>query len=287
MGEVTTLNGTPVTEQVRRALAEAKAAGRPAPGRPTLVKLTGATDHRIKQVLAELASETDARGGAGDGFPAPAPDHQPAASPGGVETASPAPARRTGGASARAARSPRNAGTASAARAAGGLASRAAGEHRGSVVPAGGALVGWVGFLFGAAVSVAANVLAARIPPEHAGPGWTPSVVAQLGAAVWPIALLLSVEALSRVRWPAGVLWRLARYGGAGTVAAGAAVISYGHIRAVLAQWGYSPLAAGVGPLVIDGLMTISGFALLASASATRAGLAGTSAGAGTERTPR
>jgi hypothetical protein len=121
-----------------------------------------------------------------------------------------------------------------------------------------------VGFVFGSVTSVAANVLAARIPPVHAGPGWSPNVAAEIGAAVWPLILLLSVEILARVRWPRLWQWALAKFGGAGTVALGSAVISYGHIRAVLASWNYTPTGAGVGPLVVDGLMVISGFALLA-----------------------
>jgi hypothetical protein len=56
----------------------------------------------------------------------------------------------------------------------------------------------------------------------------------------------------------------LARYGGAGTVAVGSAVISYGHLREVLIAWDYGALGAAVGPLVLDGLMVVSGFALLA-----------------------
>lgn len=130
--------------------------------------------------------------------------------------------------------------------------------------PAGGRLVAWAGFVFGSLTSVAANVLAARIPPAGAHPGWTPAVDAQLGAAVWPLALLLSVEALARVRWPGGFGWLLARYGGVAGVAVGSALISYGHISHVLTTWGYSELGARVGPLVIDGLMVVAGFALLA-----------------------
>ena len=68
------------------------------------------------------------------------------------------------------------------------------------------------------------------------------------------------------MRWPSGVLWKLARYGGVVGVALGSAAISYGHIHAVLLSWGYNQLAAGVGPLVIDGLMVVAGFALLATA---------------------
>ncbi|RSD23956.1 hypothetical protein [Amycolatopsis eburnea] len=142
-----------------------------------------------------------------------------------------------------------------------------AGQSVTSAPPAGGMFVAWAGFVFGSVVSIAANVLAARIPPGGAGASWSPSLVAQLGAAVWPVALLIAVEVLSRVPWPAGGLWRFARFGGVGVVAAGSAIISYGHIRDVLTTWGYSGLGAGVGPLVIDGLMVVSGFALLAKGS--------------------
>ncbi|QUQ72549.1 hypothetical protein [Kutzneria sp. CA-103260] len=45
-----------VLEQVRTALTEADDAGRPRPGRPTLTKLTGATDHQVRKALAELAA---------------------------------------------------------------------------------------------------------------------------------------------------------------------------------------------------------------------------------------
>ncbi|WP_431422940.1 hypothetical protein [Actinokineospora sp.] len=48
-----------VLQQVRSALAEAHATGQPRPGRPTLVKLTGATDHQVRRALAELATKPD------------------------------------------------------------------------------------------------------------------------------------------------------------------------------------------------------------------------------------
>lgn len=44
-------------QQVRQHVAAAKAAGRPAPGRPTLVRLTGATDHQVHRALAILAQD--------------------------------------------------------------------------------------------------------------------------------------------------------------------------------------------------------------------------------------
>ncbi|TWP44178.1 DUF2637 domain-containing protein [Lentzea tibetensis] len=120
------------------------------------------------------------------------------------------------------------------------------------------------GFVFGSVTSIAANVLHTWLPAQHQSPGWTPGLAPQLGAAVWPIGLLLSVEILSRIHWPQGKLWNLARYASTSTVALGSAVISYGHLRDLLLAWHYPPLAAAVGPLVLDGLMTISGFALLA-----------------------
>jgi hypothetical protein len=48
----------------------------------------------------------------------------------------------------------------------------------------------------------------------------------------------------------------------------GSAVISYGHLHEVLIEWDYGPLGAAVGPLVLDGLMVVSGFALLAMSRA-------------------
>ncbi|WP_236789638.1 hypothetical protein [Amycolatopsis sp. GM8] len=136
--------------------------------------------------------------------------------------------------------------------------------------PIGGRIVAWLGFIFGSLVSVDGNWLASRIPPPGAPVDWTPSGWAQVWAAAWPIALLLAVEALARIQWPSGVGWVIARYGGVGAVALFSAVISYGHIRSILVSWGYSPLGAAVGPLAIDGLMVVTGFALLAHERAAR-----------------
>jgi hypothetical protein len=131
-------------------------------------------------------------------------------------------------------------------------------------VPIGARFVAWLGFVFGSVMSVAANVLHAWLPADERPAGWSPSIAQQVGSAVWPVGLLLSVEVLSRVRWAPGMWWALARYGGAGTVAVGSAIISYGHLHEVLLAWEYGPLGAAVGPLVLDGLMVVSGFALLA-----------------------
>ncbi|QLY33972.1 helix-turn-helix domain-containing protein [Nocardia huaxiensis] len=127
----------------------------------------------------------------------------------------------------------------------------------------GGKVVAWAGFVFGSVLSILMNWLHTWLPAETMPPGWSPGVWPQIGSAVWPVALLLAVEALARVRWRPGLAWALARYGGVGTVAAGSALISYGHVHDVLQSWDYGALGSAVGPLVLDGLMVASGFALL------------------------
>lgn len=53
---MTPTNGE-LVERVRQAFTSAHQAGQPKPGRPTLVRLTGATDHAVRRALAELAAE--------------------------------------------------------------------------------------------------------------------------------------------------------------------------------------------------------------------------------------
>lgn len=127
------------------------------------------------------------------------------------------------------------------------------------------------GFLLGAAFSVGANVLQAWLPvvlkPLPAGiaampEGWTPPLVEQLFAGFWPLALMVSVEALAKVKWQAGTQYKVARYGGVVAVALFSAVISYKHLYEVLSAFGYG-VTAFAGPLVVDGLMLLCGFGLL------------------------
>lgn len=134
----------------------------------------------------------------------------------------------------------------------------------------GARLLAWAGLLFGAVMSVCGNVLAAWLPAAAAGANWSPGIAEQVGTAVWPIALLITVEVLTRVSWPAGSRWGLVRYGGTSVVALSAAAISYEHLRAVLRAWDYSEIGSTAGPLVLDGLMLVAGFALLAIAGAKR-----------------
>lgn len=249
----TTANGA-LVEEIRRIIHAAHQAGRPRPGRPRLMEQTGATDHQVKKALAALRS-TDCTGDTSDHHF----DHDPANQATVTNRAMH--------------------GDVSAPGAVGESGSPAAAQHAATVhqpdistplaVPRGTRLVVWGGFLLGLAASVLANVLDAWLPVTHQQPGWTPGLAPQIGAAVWPAALMFSVEALSRVPWPDGFWWGVARYGGAGTVAAGSAAISYGHVHHVLVTWGYGTQSAAIGPLVIDGLMVICGFALLAISRTT------------------
>ena len=100
-------------------------------------------------------------------------------------------------------------------------------------------LVAWGGFILGLTASVLANVLDTWLPTSHQPPGWEPGLAPQIGAAVWPAALMFALEALSRVPWPGGFWWLVARYGGMGIVALGSAAISYSHVHDVLMSWGY------------------------------------------------
>lgn len=130
------------------------------------------------------------------------------------------------------------------------------------------------GFALGTGVSVAGNVAHTWHPSDEqlavagltraTAAQWSPELGAQLGAAFFPIALLVTVEVLSRVSWPSGWAWSLARYGGTSLVAAVAAVASYLHLYDLLIAYGEDKLTAIIGPLAVDGLMVVCGFAMLA-----------------------
>ncbi|MFI6026001.1 hypothetical protein [Amycolatopsis magusensis] len=59
-----------ILDQIRQAVAEARATGDPKPGRPTLVRLTGATDYQVRKALAILADDKPPAG-ASAGEPEP------------------------------------------------------------------------------------------------------------------------------------------------------------------------------------------------------------------------
>jgi hypothetical protein len=104
------------------------------------------------------------------------------------------------------------------------------------------------------------------------------------------VALLVTVELLCRVPWPASVWRALPRYAAAITVAGVAAVVSYRHMRGLLAAYGEDGLTAAIEPLSVDGLMVVAALALLAlSRSAARIedrADAGTATAAGTGNGP-
>ncbi|MFD7841371.1 DUF2637 domain-containing protein [Nocardia sp. NPDC059764] len=110
---------------------------------------------------------------------------------------------------------------------------------------------------------MATNILHTYLPTVQMPSGLTLAIAARIGAGIWPLGLLLSIEVLARVTWRRGVGWSIARFGGAGAVAFGSAVISYSHVRDVLLAWGYGHPAAEFGPITLDGLMVVCGFALL------------------------
>ncbi|MEV6908182.1 hypothetical protein [Amycolatopsis sp. NPDC051071] len=273
-----------LVRQIRELFDQARAGGQPLPGRPTLAKLAGATEHRVRIAVAELTADDVATGDqpasagvtgrqdnaipvtSGPGSD-PGIDEPPSADP--VVTA-PA-ASVADGSVAPVGTLAADVGDNLASPTATTINAPSSGTAAELAVrtAAGAKVVSWAGFVFGSVMSVAANVLHTWLPAERFPPGWSPGIAAQIGSAVWPIGLLLSVEVLSRVRWPDGWAWRFARFGGTGTVALGSAVISYGHVHDLLLVWGYSAIAAYVGPLVLDGLMVISGFALLAMSAAS------------------
>ncbi len=129
---------------------------------------------------------------------------------------------------------------------------------------------GWAyaGALLGAGVSVAANVAHSYVPPSNAPAGWHPHVGAVVGAVFWPVALLVAIEVLARVAWPAAGRWLLVRFGGLGPVAVVAAVVSYRHLSGLLAFYGEDGITCTVGPLAVDGLMIMATGALLATGAA-------------------
>lgn len=120
------------------------------------------------------------------------------------------------------------------------------------------------GFAIGIGASIAANVAHSYVRPAHAPAGWAPQPGAIVAAAFWPIALVISIEVISRVQWPHRWYWALIRYVGLSAVALIAAVISYGHLSALMRFYGEDSLSSTIGPLAVDGLMVVCSGALLA-----------------------
>lgn len=122
----------------------------------------------------------------------------------------------------------------------------------------------WLTFSLGIVVSVLGNI------GHAASDGMQPGEWA--GAAFWPLALLLSIEVIVRVRWQLEKRWTLARFIGLVVVSVVAAILSYLHLRSLLIFWNYGAFQGSIGPLAVDGLMLIAASALLSiSKEATHA----------------
>ncbi len=126
--------------------------------------------------------------------------------------------------------------------------------------PKSGHAIAWSSFLLGIVVSVLGNIAHAT------SDAWTPAEV--IGSGFWPLALMLSVEILTRVRWVSGKAWTLARFAGLVLVAVVAFVLSYRHLAGLMTGWGEDTLNAHLGPLAVDGLMLLAATALLSISKA-------------------
>ncbi|MCH7231171.1 DUF2637 domain-containing protein [Glycomyces sp. L485] len=136
----------------------------------------------------------------------------------------------------------------------------AAGERQVPAQPRGAAATAWLALVLGIGASVGANILH-TVNVVSDGTRSLPQVA---GAAFWPVALVVAIEVMARVRWPASVGYALVRFAGVGAVAVVAAVVSYRHMSGLLAHWGEDPLSAHLGPIAVDGLVTVGALALLA-----------------------
>lgn len=140
--------------------------------------------------------------------------------------------------------------------------------------------IAYAGLGLGLGASLAANVLSVT---QRAGTD-APDAAALVGAAFWPLALLITSELLLRSR-PAGTLMDAVSAVAVGAVALGAGWISWTHTHALLVSWGESAVGAALGASAVDGLLVASAQVLwLDARTRTRTdapGCSGTDADAG------
>lgn len=113
--------------------------------------------------------------------------------------------------------------------------------------------------LLGVAASVAANILHARQNP-----------VSQVIAAWPPLALLLTVELISRIPVHRRSLAAV-RLLATSTIAGIAAWVSYWHMAGVAARYGEDSVSAHLLPLSVDGLVIVASVSLVELAGRIRA----------------
>jgi hypothetical protein len=105
--------------------------------------------------------------------------------------------------------------------------------------------------LLGVATSVAANILHAQ-----------PNPISQTIAAWPPLALLLTVDLISRVPVRKGWL-AVVRRTATGALAAIAAFVSYGHMVGVVSRYGEVGAVPYLIPLSVDGLVVVASVCLV------------------------
>jgi hypothetical protein len=138
-------------------------------------------------------------------------------------------------------------------------------ETRVTFDPRAGRAWAYVGSLLGVSTSIAANIAHTDVLPGDAPVG------SYMLAAFWPSALYLAIEVFARTRADHGTWWKRARRWGLGLVAIVSAAISYLHLRGLMLSYGESTFSATIGPLAIDGLMTVCTGALIATAPHAKA----------------
>ena len=70
----------------------------------------------------------------------------------------------------------------------------------------------YAGAILGATVSIAANVAHSFVPPTDAPQHWAPQPGAVAMSVVWPVFVLVALEILARVEWPAERRWTAVRW---------------------------------------------------------------------------
>ncbi|WP_157180441.1 DUF2637 domain-containing protein, partial [Protofrankia coriariae] len=115
----------------------------------------------------------------------------------------------------------------------------------------------------GLAASIAANVLAAR-----------PSVPGRVIAAWSPVALLLTIELISRVPvHRPSLAW--VRRGATAVISGIAAWVSYWHMVEVCSRYGETATSAHLIPFSVDGLVVVASVCLVEIGGQVRADAAG------------
>jgi hypothetical protein len=138
----------------------------------------------------------------------------------------------------------------------------------------------YVGTALGITVSIAANVAHSYVPPRDAPRDWHPQAGAVVSAIFWPVALLVALEIMARVRWPSGWRWLTLRFVGLAPVGLVAGIVSYRHMAGLLRAYHEDYVTAIIGPLAVDGLMVMSAAALAATGAAVLAQSSVTTVGA-------